>query len=112
MDGEVVALDPRLGGDVGEILERGDKLRTAIGIARIVERVDPDVEVPCPGCFGPAEADREEDGVPSRHVGDRDSTDLLVLRNLAVPRQRRPAEKAKIERKNDVTTCAQGARNA
>ena len=45
VDSESVALDTGLGGKVSEPLEFLDELRPAVGVARIVERVDADEDV-------------------------------------------------------------------
>src|SRR3546814_13605845 len=42
VDREAVALDPGTGGEVRHPLERLDEIRAAVGITRIIERVDAD----------------------------------------------------------------------
>ena len=55
VDREALALDPRLGREIRQLLERGDELGPAIGIARIIERVDADEDVARAARLGQAE---------------------------------------------------------
>src|SRR3546814_16320560 len=54
-----------------DLLERGDEFGPAIGIARIIERVDADIEGARTRRLGPAEREAEADRVARGHVGDR-----------------------------------------
>ena len=67
------AFDAGLGGDVGEPLERGDEFGPAVGIAGVVDRVDAAEDVARAEHFGPAQRERQHDGVARGHVGDRDA---------------------------------------
>jgi hypothetical protein len=99
---EALPFDPGLGGEVGEPLERGDELGPAIGIARIIERIDADEQVARAARLGKAEREAEEDGVARRHVGDRNALAHAFLGHGDVGGQRRAAEGAQVERKHDV----------
>ena len=103
MEPEDVALDTGLGREIGEALELGDKLRPAVGIARIIERIDADVDVARAVRFGEPEREAEEDRVARRNVGDRYSLAQAVLRDRDVAGQRRPSKGAKIERQDHMT---------
>ena len=98
-----LALDSRLGREVGQLLERGDELGPAIGIARIIERVDADEQVARAGRLGPGQREAEEDRVARRHVGDRDARARTPsFGTVDVAGQRRAAERAQVERQDDV----------
>ena len=67
-----LAVHARRGRQRRQLLEGGDELRTAIRIARVIERVHADDDVVRAEHLGPAERQRQEDGVARRHVGRRD----------------------------------------
>ena len=50
-------------GQIGELLERAQKLGPAVGIARVVDAVDADEDVERSQGLGPGECKAEEDGV-------------------------------------------------
>ena len=102
MDPERLALDSRLGREVRKPLELGDKFGTAVGIARIIERVDSDIDVAGPARFGEAEREAQEDRVARRDIGHRDALAEAVFRHFDVAGQRRTAERAQVERQNDM----------
>src|SRR5690606_17591995 len=56
-----------------EILEGGNEVRTAIGIARIVEGVDTDDDALGSEDLGPAKRQRQQDRVARRYVGRRNA---------------------------------------
>src|SRR5689334_13992559 len=60
-DPEAVPFRSRFGGERGEPLEGLDEVGTAIGIARIIEGVDPDIDVEGPRRLRPAQRQRQED---------------------------------------------------
>jgi len=102
VDGELVALDPGLGRQVRQRLERRDELRPAVGIARIIERVDADEDVARAARLGEAEGEAQEDGVARRDVGHRNALAHARLRHRDVAGQRRAAERGEIERHDDM----------
>ena len=113
VDAEGVALDPGLGGEVRHRLEGGDELRPAVGIARIIERVDADEQVARAGRLRPAEAEREEDGVAGGDIGDRDLIlGHALLRHGDVVGERRAAEAREIERQHDMALGAHRRRDS
>jgi hypothetical protein len=59
-------------GERRETLEGGDVFGTAIGIAGVVERVDPDEDVVGTERLRPAERERQEDRIARRDVGGGD----------------------------------------
>ena len=95
-------------------LERGDELGPAVGIAGVVERVHADDDIVRAEHFGPAERQRQEDGVARRHVGRRDvgRGQVAVARHRNVGRQRRAADRAQIERQLEVRRDAERRRDA
>ena len=103
MNVEPGALDAGLRRQVGHRLERAHVLGTAVGIARVVERVGADADVEDAKRFGPRERQREEHRVPGGHVGDRDARiDGPVLRHRDVGGQRRAADAGEIDRQLQV----------
>src|SRR5262252_3560576 len=107
--------DPRLRGEIGETLESLDELRTAVGIARVVEGVDPDEDVLRPLYLRPPQGMGEEDGVPRRDVGDRDArADRLLappLGNVDVRREGGAADGAEVETQDQMRLGAEGRRH-
>ena len=61
------------GGQIGKAFERLDKLRPAIGIARVIDCVDADKNLPRTQYLGPAQRKRQEQRVACRHVGHRNT---------------------------------------
>ena len=111
VDAETLALDPGLGRERGHVLERGDEFGAAIGIARIIERIDPDYQVARARGFRPAQRQAEEDRVARGHIGDGDVVADAVLRHVDIGGQRRTAERAQIERQHDVPLGAERVRD-
>ena len=95
-----------LDGQVGHGLKRADEFRPAVGIARIVQGVDADVDVAGPEHLGPAQGHGQEDGVAGRHVGDRNVgfhlANIAVLGHVDVGRQRRAADGPKRQGQDQV----------
>jgi len=73
MHAELCALDAGLGGKVGETLERLDELGPAVGITRVIDRVDTAEDVLRAEHLGPAERERKHDRIARRHVSYRDA---------------------------------------
>src|SRR5262249_56731777 len=98
--------DAGLRGEIGEALEGFDELRTAVGIARVVEGVDADEDVLRPLHLRPPQGMREEEGVPRRHVGDGDAcADRLLappLGNVDVRGEGGAADGAEVETQNQM----------
>ena len=106
MDRKALPFDPGPSGEFGQRLEGGDELGPAVGIARIIECIDPHEQVARAACLGKAEREAEEDGVARRHIGDRNTIADAVLGNRNVGGQRRPAERAQVERQHDMAVGA------
>ncbi len=69
VNGERIPFGPRLGAKVGERLECGDEIGAAIGIARIIKRIDPDEQVARSARFGPCQREAQKYRVARRHIG-------------------------------------------
>ena len=103
-------LDTCFRSDIGQVLKRSDKFRTAIGVAAVVDGVDADKNVIGRKHFGPRERIREEDGVARGNVCDwnslRDFCFRTLFRNGDIVRERRAAEDAQVDVCNAVFFCA------
>src|SRR5262249_29480886 len=110
---EARALDAGARRQAGEALEGGDELGAAIGIARIVERVDADDDVVRAEDLGPAECDRQEDRVARGHVGGRNlrRVQAAAVRYGRARRERRSADGAQVEVELEVPLDAERARD-
>ena len=102
MHGEPLApLHPRLRRQARHRLEGSDVLRPAVRVARVVQRIHPDVEIGGTQHLRPGEGEGEEDGVAGRHVGDRDPLPHLPgaapLRHREVGGQGRAPDGAQID---------------
>jgi hypothetical protein len=71
-EGDRAALDAGAGGEVGELLEGGDELGAAVGVAGVVEGVDAEPDLARAEGLGPAERVGEEQGVAGGDVGAGD----------------------------------------
>ncbi len=101
LDPKPSAFDARLGRQLRGSLECLDELRTAIGISRVVERVDADEDVVGAEHFRPCERERQHHGIARRHVGRRNRIrDRPALRHLAIAEQGRSAERREIDRQS------------
>src|SRR5215510_1908136 len=107
--------DAGLRGEIGEALEGLDELRAAVGIARVVEGVDPDEDVLRPLHLRPPQGMREEDGVPRRDIRDGDAcADCLLapaLGNVDVRGEGGAADGAEVETQDQVRMGAEGRRH-
>ena len=72
VDGQSLTAGARFGREVRHCFEGGDVLRTAVGVAAVVERVDADEDVGGVEGFSHCERQRKKDGVSRGHVGDGD----------------------------------------
>src|SRR5439155_3231435 len=83
---ELRAFDPGACRDGGERFERLDECRTAVGVTRVVERIDAQDDIGCIEDLGPAERERQKDGVARRYIRGRDAVggDLAVARDRIV----------------------------
>src|SRR5258706_2822172 len=72
-DLDPAALDSDLGGELREPLEGGDELGAAVGIARVIDRVDADIDLLRADHFGVAQGEREQHRVARGDVGRRDA---------------------------------------
>ena len=106
-DAEGRAFHPGLGRQLRQLLEAFDELRAAIRIARIIERIDADIDVARARGLGPAEREAEEDGVARRHIGDGDIVAHTVLGHVDIGGERRSAECAQVHRHHDMAFRAQ-----
>ena len=106
---ERLSLDPRLGREFRQPLERGDELGPAIGIARIIERIDADEQVARPRSLRPAQGETEEDRVACGHVSDGNIVADAALGHIDIRGQRRPAECRQVERQDDMPLRPQRA---
>ena len=83
-----------------------NELRTAIGIAGIVHRIDTQKDIAGSQRFCPAEGTAQEDGVAGGHIGDRnprlDLIDQIVFGNGDIASERGAAEGAEVKAKRYV----------
>src|SRR5579872_2637731 len=95
----LAALDARFSCQIRHLFERLDVFGPAIRVAGIVEGIDADEDVRRAENLRVGERICQEDGVPRRHVGDRDvvADFRTILRNVNVVRQRRVSEGAEID---------------
>ena len=88
----------------------------AVGIAAVVERVHADEDVARAEHLGPRQRERQEDRVARRHVRDRDARAHLairaVLRHVDVRGQRRAAEDAQVDLRDDMLATPAAPRSA
>ena len=88
-------------------LECLDELGPAIGIAGVVERVHANEDVIGPEHFCPREGERQHDRIPRGYIGRRYRAGMRpVLGHLAIPEQRRAAERREINRQLAVRSRA------
>src|SRR3546814_5318455 len=102
VDVEIDALVAIARREPGKRLEPGDEVGTAIGIARIVERVDADAYILRAPRLCEAERQRQEDEVAGRHIGDGNLVAHAILRHGDIGGQGRAAEAAQVERQDDM----------
>ena len=102
MNLEAAAFDSGLGRQVRQSLELGDELGPAVGITRIVKRVDPDEDVARAAGLGQPQRQAQKDRVARRHVGDRDALAYSLLGHSNIAGQRRAPERTKVEGQHDM----------
>ncbi len=107
---EASVFDTGLRSDIGQVLERLDKFRTAIGVAAVVDCVYAYKNVIGRNHFRPGKRIREKDGVACRHVCDwnsvRDFCFRTLLRHGDIVRERGAAEDAQIDFCDAMLFCA------
>ncbi len=84
MDRQFPTLNPRLGGQIGHLLESGYVFGAAIGIAGIINGIDPDENVAAAQNFSPGQCERQHDGIACRHIGDGNARVYTVDRHVDV----------------------------
>src|SRR5688572_2484624 len=102
-------LDARTCAEVRHVLIGADVLRPAVRVPAVVQGVDADEDVACLEDFCPCQRERQEDRIASGDVGDRHlvvaGTVLeSVLGHGRIARERRAAEHAKVDVRDDVLT--------
>ena len=98
VDAQASAFDAGLRGQGGHPLERRDVFGPAVGIARVVERVDADDEIARAERLRPRQRQRQEDRVAGRDVGRRDRlVDRPILGHRGGAGQRRGGDAAQVE---------------
>ena len=102
VNGERNALDSRLGAQIGQRLERGDESGAAIGITRIIERIDPDVQVARPARLGAGQRQAEEHRVARRDIGRGNARLHSALGHRCRAGKRRSSERGEVERQDDM----------
>ncbi|EAT09859.1 hypothetical protein SKA58_05360 [Sphingomonas sp. SKA58] len=112
VDADRMPLHPRLGGERRHLLESVDKFGPAIGIARVIERIDADEDVARPRDLRQPQCQRQEDRVARWHIGDGDVAAHPTLGHGYVGRQRRSAKGGEVERQDDVTDRVERLRHA
>ena len=112
MDLEAPALDARLGREPGEVLERGDELRPAIGIPGIIHRIHADEDIPRADDLRPAEREREHHGVARGHVGDRNARARRLGNRERRIGERRSADAGEIHPHDAMLARAERRRDA
>lgn len=102
--------------EVGHSLERGDVLRSAIRVPRVIDSVHTNEDLGGAEHLGPGKGVGEEDRVSGRDVGYGNSDAHLVVRTILryglVTRQGRPAEGAEVDVHDDVLAHAELSRDA
>src|SRR3546814_2485092 len=90
----------------GKRLEPGDEVGTAIGIARIVERVDDDAYILRAPRLCEAERQRQEDEVAGRHIDDGNLVAHAILRHGHIGGPGRAADAGTVERQGELYSGA------
>src|SRR5574337_183777 len=116
VDGELgSAFNAGLRRQICHLLEGRDVFRSTIRVPAVVDRVDPNRDIFRTYHLRPGQRIREEDGVASGHVGDRNAgPDLLqpaALRHRDVSGERRAPDLPKIEVEDQVLRGADCRRN-
>ena len=97
-----------------QVLEGGDVLRAAVGITRVIERVDADHEALGVERLRPREGEREKHGVACGHVCGRNIAGIErpVTWDGTIPDERRSADRSQVHGELYVTGHAQRSRDA
>src|SRR3954467_14128766 len=113
VNAEAAALDTGAGAEIGDPLEGTDELGTAVGVPRIVERVDADDDVARVERLGPAERQRQENRLSCRNGcwWDPVGGDVSSVRHRVVRGEGRSAECAQVDRELDVSLDVERARD-
>ncbi|MNT50566.1 hypothetical protein D3C72_1874920 [compost metagenome] len=97
LDTETLAFDPGLGRQVGHAFEGRNELGTAIRVAGIVHRIDPDEDIARTQHLGPAQGQGQEHGIARRHIGDRNAFGGAFRHRDAAVGQRRTADAIEVQ---------------
>ena len=104
------AFDTGFGSEIGQVLERFDKFRSAIGIAAVVDGVYAKEDVVSWNHFGPRKRVRQEYCVSCGNVGDwnavRDFCFRSLFRHFDGIRKRRAGEDAQVDLCGAMLFCA------
>ena len=111
MDREGSAFDAGLGRQPGGLGKACNELGTAVGVSRVIERVDTDEDVPRVDCLGPCQRQREKDEIARRDVGHRDSIGDTALRDFDRIGQSRSSESSQVERQDHMALDPQLGRD-
>ena len=108
MNGERLPLDALLRPEPRGFGEAGDEFRAAIGVARIIERIDADEDIPRMARLGKGRRQREKDEIAGWYVSNRDRPLLDTrFRNVDIVGERRAPELTQIEGQHDMPSDAQ-----
>ena len=109
------AFDTGLGGQIGGLLERLNKLMAAIGLTAVIDLADANEDIKRAQRLRVAQRERKKDRIPSRDVGNRYSFRhclvLTVQRHVYIVGKRAPAHTAKIKL-DDQMVCSQALRHS
>ena len=97
MDMKVTLLDAGLGAQVAQLLERGDKFWSAIGVAGIIHRIHADKNIARVQDLGPSQSQRQHHCIARGHIGDRDADRRRLWHGDSVIGQRRAAKLAQAQ---------------
>ena len=97
MDRERRALNARLGAEPRRLGKAGDEFGAAIGIAGIVERINPDEHIARPRRLGAGRGQRQEHQIARGHIGDGDIIAHPALGHVDRIGQRRSAEGPQVQ---------------
>ena len=108
-----VAFDARLRGEAGKSLKGLEILRSTVGIAAVVNRVDAEHDRGGPPGLGKGKSQREEDRVAGRHIGRGDTGGHFGFAAALGDRrggidQGAAAEGGEVDLEHDVVGDAQG----
>ena len=106
------ALYPGLGRQVGKLTKGLEKLRPAVGVAAVVDRIDSQNQAAGTTTFCQSQRKRQEDSIASRHVCAGNTTGHCRIAaafgdNLGVIHQRTPAKGCQIDWHDGVVNNAE-----